>query len=330
MSGPAPRPSVLLLCPGQGAQHVGMGADVAAVSKAAADVFDEASQVLGFDLRTVCATGPAEALLRTDVQQPAILATGAAVLAALDAEGRLPREAVGGAVGLSLGEFTALYAAGALSLADALRLVRERGLGMQEASAAVPSGMSALRCEEAVAAAACEAASRRTGGVCVVANLNAPGQVVVSGDLGTLAAAEEEAKARGVRRPIRLEVAGAFHSPLMAPGARRLEAALQGVAVRRPAFPVWSNVTGRAHDDPAEIRANLIAQVTSPVRFLDDVRAARAAGLASAVEVPPGLVLSGLVGKIDPTLEVRSVPHADAFAQFRWSAPLSPAPGSPA
>jgi len=313
--------STVLLFPGQGAQHVGMGADVAAVSPAAAEVFARAGAVLGFDLRAVCAAGPAAELLRTDVQQPAILATGAAVVTALRAAGKLPASAVGGAIGLSLGEFTALWAAGALPLEDAVRLVRERGIGMQEASAAVPSGMSALRCEEAVAAQACAAAAAKTGGVCVVANLNAPGQVVISGDLPTLAAAEEEAKALGVRRPIRLEVAGAFHSPLMAPGARRLEAALAGVTIARPTFPVWSNVTGRAHDDPAEIRRNLVAQVTSPVRFLEDVRAAKAAGLTRGLEAPPGLVLTGLVGKIDPTIEMKAVPNADAFAAFALGSP---------
>src|SRR5262249_38119778 len=136
-----------LLFPGQGAQHVGMGADVAAASPAAARVFARASEVLRFDLLAVCRDGPASELVKTDVCQPAILATGAAVVAALRESGKLPEGAVGGATGLSLGEFTALVAAGALSLDDALRLVRERGLGMQEASEAVASGMSALRCE---------------------------------------------------------------------------------------------------------------------------------------------------------------------------------------
>ena len=305
-----------LIFPGQGAQHVGMGADVAASSGAARDVFARASRVLGFDLEKVCREGPASELVRTDVQQPAILATGAAVVSALWSSGKLAEAEVAGAFGLSLGEFTALWAAGALSLEDALLLVRERGIGMQEASAAVPSGMTALRCEEAQAEAACAAGRAATQGVCVVANLNAPGQVVISGDLPTLAAAEEAAKAVGIRRPIRLDVAGAFHSPLMAPGARRLEQALARVTVAPPRFPVWSNVTGRSHGDPAEIRANLIAQVTSPVRFLDCVRAARAAGMGVAIEAAPGLVLSGLLHKIDPSITVRSVPNADAFAAF--------------
>lgn len=300
--------------PGQGAQSVGMGADFAGSFPAAKSVFDVAARVLGYDLLAVCANGPASELTRTDVQQPAILATGAAALSALRESGRVGGSEIGGAFGLSLGEFTALWAAGALTLEDALLLVRERGLGMQEASAAVPSGMSALRCEEAVAAEACAKGRATTGGVCVVANLNSPGQVVISGDLPTLSAAEEAAKAAGVRRPIRLDVAGAFHSPLMEPGARRLEKALSTVTVSRPRFPVFSNVTGRAHEDPAEIRANLIAQVTHPVRFMDCVRNAKAAGMDRAVEVAPGLVLTGLLGKIDSTIAVTSVPNADAVA----------------
>ena len=307
-------PFTALVFPGQGAQHVGMGADFAAAYPRARAVYDTAASVLGYDLLALCTAGPAEALVPTDVQQPAILATGAAVVEALRSSGRLPESAVGGAFGLSLGEFTALWASGALSLEDALVLVRERGLGMQEASAAVPSGMSALRCEEPVAQEACARARLVTNGICVVANLNAPGQVVVSGDLLTLAAAEEAAKALGVRRPFRLDVAGAFHSPLMEPGARRLARTLEGVEVRAPRFPVWSNVTGAATLDSAEIRKNLIAQVTNPVRFLACVRSARDAGMARAVEVAPGLVLSGLLGKIDPAIVTTPVPNAEALA----------------
>ena len=302
-----------LVFPGQGAQQVGMGADVAARFPRAKAVFTAASRVLGYDLLEVCAHGPAAELLRTDVQQPAILATGAAVVEALRAAGRLEPGSVAGAFGLSLGEFTALWAAGALALEDALVLVRERGLGMQEASAAAPSGMSALRCEEGVAEEACAKARKATGGVCVVANLNAPGQVVISGDLPTLTAAEEAAKALGARRPARLDVAGAFHSPLMEPGARRLRLALERVIVLSPAFPVWSNVTGRSAEDPKEIRENLVAQVTSPVRFLDCVRAARAAGMARAIEPGPGRVLSGLIQRIEPAVETVSVPDAEAL-----------------
>jgi [acyl-carrier-protein] S-malonyltransferase len=181
--------------------------------------------------------------------------------------------------------------------------------------------MSALRCEEAVAERACAAARGITGGVCVVANLNAPGQVVISGDLATLAEAEKAAAGLGARRAVRLDVAGAFHSPLMAPGARRLERALSAVSVKRPAFPVFSNVTGRAETDPVEIRRNLVAQVTRPVRFLDCVRSARAAGMVRAVEVAPGTVLSALVKRIEPEVEVVGVPDAPALAALAAGRP---------
>jgi [acyl-carrier-protein] S-malonyltransferase len=311
--------STALLFPGQGAQVVGMGVDWADRHPAARAVFDLASRVLGYDLLAICRDGPASELVRTDVQQPAILATGAAAVEAMRAAGALPD--VRAAFGLSLGEFTALWAAGSLSLEDALVLVRERGIGMQEASAARPSGMTALRCEPDVAEQACARARARTGGVCVVANKNAPGQAVVSGDLETLAAAEEEAAALGVRRPARLDVAGAFHSPLMEPGARRLERALAGVCVAPPRVAVYSNVTGRAVSGPDEIRRNLVAQVTSPVLFLDCVRSAAADGVARAVEAPPGVVLSGLLRRIDPNLRVDSAAWADALPAIAAGSP---------
>jgi [acyl-carrier-protein] S-malonyltransferase len=294
--------TLALLCPGQGAQHVGMGTDVAEVHPAAREVFDEASEVLGLDLLRICRDGPEAELVRTDVQQPAILAAGAAGHAALVATGRLSAADVVAAFGLSLGEFTALYLAGALSLRDALVLVRERGLGMQEASEAAPSGLTALRCDEGKAEAICARARKATGGVCSVANLNAPGQVVISGDVASLEAAESVAREEGVRRAVRLPVAGAFHSVLMEPGARRLEQALDRVEIRPPRVPVISNVTARPTSDPGTLRANLVAQVTSPVRFVDCVKAARAMGVQRTLEVAPGRVLSGLVRRIDDGL----------------------------
>jgi [acyl-carrier-protein] S-malonyltransferase len=291
-----------------------MGADVAAAYPAARAVFDRAGEVLGLDLLAVCRDGPESELLRTDLQQPAILAVGAAVTAALRAGGALPEGSVRCAFGLSLGEFTALEAAGALRLEDALFLVRERGLGMQEASERVPSGLTALRCEPEDAEAICAAARAKTGGTCSVANLNGPGQVVISGDLPSLEAAEEAAKARGVRRPTRLPVAGAFHSALMRPGAERLARALEKVTVSKPRVPVVSNVTARATTDPGEIRANLVAQVTSPVRFADCVRAARALGVTRTLETAPGHVLSGLVRRIDETMATDAADTAAALA----------------
>ncbi len=295
--------SIALAFPGQGAQHVGMGVDVADAYPAARAVFDTASEVLGLDLLAVCRDGPAEELVRTDLQQPAILAVGAAVTEALRANGGLDDAALTACFGLSLGEFTALYAAGALSLEHALVLVRERGLGMQEASEATPSGMLALRCDVDVAEAVCAGAREQTGGVLSVANLNAPGQVVISGDVPSLDAAAVVAKEHGMRRVSRLPVAGAFHSSLMQPGAERLERTLDKVEVREPRVPVISNVTAEATRDPEQIRRNLVMQVTNPVRFVECVKTARALGTQRVVETAPGRVLSALMRRIDPELE---------------------------
>lgn len=299
--------TVALAFPGQGAQKIGMGVDIADAFPAARRVFDAASDVLGLDLYAVCRDGPAEELVRTDLQQPAILAVGAAVTDALRETGRLLDDSLTCTFGLSLGEFTALYAAGALSLRDALTLVRERGLGMQEASEAVPSGMSALRTEVATAHAICAAAREATGGVCSVANMNAPGQVVISGDLPSLDAAEAVAKAEhGIRRASRLPVAGAFHSSLMQLGADRLARTLEDIEVSAPRVPVISNVTAKPTRDPDEIRRNLVMQVTNPVRFVDCVKQATVLGTKQVIEPAPGRVLSSLIRRIEPELPVAS------------------------
>jgi [acyl-carrier-protein] S-malonyltransferase len=305
-----------LVCPGQGAQRVGMGVDVAAAFPAARDVFRRASAALGLDLLAVCRDGPESELLRTDVQQPAILTVGAAVLAAVRAGGGLPPGRLVAAFGLSLGEFTALQAAGVLTLEDAVRLVRERGLGMQEASERVPSGMLALPCEQDVAERLCAEVRQATGGVLSVANLNAPGQVVISGDLPSLAEAEARAKAAGIRRTTRLPVAGAFHSELMRPGAERLARALERVPLSPPSVPVIPNATARPTRDVGEIRAALLAQVTSPVRFVESVRAAHALGATATLEPAPGTVLSGLVRRIEPSLATHNVSTADLLTAF--------------
>lgn len=303
-----------LACPGQGAQRLGMGVDVAAAHPAAADVFRRASAVLGLDLLATCRDGPESELVRTDLQQPAILAVGAAVIAALRAGGALPEGRLVCAFGLSLGEFTALHAAGVLGLEDAVALVRERGLGMQEASERVPSGMTALPVEQAVAEQLCAEVRAATGGTCSVANLNAPGQVVISGDIPSLERAEALAKERGVRRATRLPVAGAFHSALMQPGAERLARALERVTLKAPSIPVIPNATARPTRDVGEIRDALMRQVTSPVRFVECVQAAHALGAKAVLEPAPGNVLCGLVRRIEPALETLPAANADAVA----------------
>jgi [acyl-carrier-protein] S-malonyltransferase len=311
-----------LACPGQGAQRLGMGVDVAAAYPAAAEVFRRAGAVLDLDLLAICRDGPASELGRTDLQQPAIRTVGAAVIAALRAGGALPQSRLVAAFGLSLGEFTALTAAGVLALEDAVALVRERGLGMQEASERVRSGMTALAVERDVAEALCAAARAATGGVCSVANLNAPGQVVISGDLDSLDKAEALAKEQGVRRPTRLPVAGAFHSTLMQPGAERLAKALARVKLAAPSLPVIPNATARPTRDVGEIRAALLAQVTSPVRFVECVEAARALGAEGLLEPAPGTVLASLVRRIDPALVMYGAPTSEAVAELLAAVPV--------
>ena len=301
-----------LLCPGQGAQAVGMGVAWASRSARAREVFARASEVLGFDLLKLCAEGPAGKLTRTDVCQPAILVTSAACLAALLEEGRIEASQIHVALGLSLGEYTALHAAGVLSLEDAVRLVRLRGVAMQEASEKAASGMtSVIGISPAEAAEVCAAATRQ-GGVCVVANLNSPGQVVLSGDKDALARAEAAAAERGFKRSVRLEVAGAFHSPLMEPARARLEAAIAAAEFRKPRFPVIGNVDGNPASDPKVLRGNLVRQLTSPVLFEASLRRAIADGAAKFVELSPGRVLCGLVKKIDRAIPREAFDGGDA------------------
>lgn len=298
--------TVGLLCPGQGAQAVGMGVAWAEASRAAADVFARSSEALGFDLLRLCGEGPAERLRRTDVCQPAILATSAASLAALVEDGRLDPASVTVALGLSLGEYTALYAAGVLELEDAVRLVRLRGEAMQEASDAAPSGMTTVLGIGRDEADEVCAEVTKAGGVCVVANLNSPGQVVLSGDTEALDRAEAAAAERGYARAIRLEVAGAFHSPLMEPARARLETAIEATKFSPARFPVIANVDAEPSEDPAKLKGDLVRQLTSPVLFEASLRRAIADGAERFVELSPGRVLKGLMRKIDRGFPVES------------------------
>lgn len=283
-----------VLFPGQGAQAPGMGRDFAERHPSAARVFAEANDVLGYDLRALCFEGPAETLTLTTHAQPAIYVCSAAVATVLRETGRL--EGTIAAAGLSLGEYTALWFAGAYSFADGLRLVKRRGAAMQAASDAVRSGMvSLLGADRATAARVADLA--RGDGVLVVANLNGPGQIVLSGDLEACGRVPAAAKEAGVRRAIPLQVAGAFHSPLMAPAEAELERALAETKVSDPRLPVVSNVTGRPVATAAEIRGLLARQVTQPVLWEDSMHALRALGCERFVEPAPGTVLSGLVKK---------------------------------
>jgi [acyl-carrier-protein] S-malonyltransferase len=291
--------SVALLCPGQGSQRVGMAKDLAEAypeARAALGLVDEA---LGFALTDVMWEGPEELLTRTDHAQPAILAHTAAAWAVVGPQlaGR-----VAGAAGHSLGEYSAYVAAGALGLAEAARLVRRRGELMHEAGTARPGTMAAVMGLDAErVASACREASGG-GGVVVAANLNAPDQIVISGDPATVTRAGELLEAAGAKRVIPLKVSGAFHSPLMAPAAERFGAALDAASLVAPVFPVVANASAEPVRASDVARRLLDAQLTSPVRWVDSVRAlATLAGDgATFVEIGPGNVLTGLAKRVLP------------------------------
>jgi [acyl-carrier-protein] S-malonyltransferase len=295
----------VLMFPGQGSQCVGMhlAGDGTELDPA---TLDEANDALGMDLRRVLAEGPEELLARTEVTQPAILAASLAAWRHL--QRKEPSLTVLGAAGHSLGEFSALVAAGSLTLADALRLVRLRGLAMQEAVPLGVGGMAAiLGLDDATVAGLC--AEHAHGEVVGLAGLNCPGQVAIAGHVGAVdrvVAASEPAGGVGKR----LAVSAPFHSPLLAPAATRLAEALEDVPLRAPTFPVFHNVDGATAPDVATIRARLVAQVTLPVRWVDCARALSTLGAETAFECGPGRTLAGLQRRIDKSLPVRSASAA--------------------
>lgn len=301
-----------VLCPGQGAQVVGMG-KVWAADPAAAEVFAEADRVLGLPLSKICFEGPEEALNRTDVAQAALFACGVACYRAMRAEGHRP---LTGAAGLSLGELTALHLAGAFDFASGLKLVRLRGQAMQDAAESTAGGMVALMgADEEQARALCEAAtgdlpdSQR---VLVPANFNCPGQIVLSGTKAACEAALAQAEKMGLKAKS-IVVAGAFHSPLMKRAAERLGAALEQVHWQLPRVPVLSNVTGLPHEaDIASIKRRLVEQVTAPVRWEQCMRWAIGHGRGQFVELEPAKVLGGLMRRIDASVRVEKAQRAAA------------------
>lgn len=286
--------------PGQGAQAPGMGRDFAEAFPEARALFDRAGAVLGWDLARVCFEGPAEELTKSDRAQPAIFVVSVAAYEAL--RRARPRAVWAAAAGLSSGEWAALHAAGALEFEDAIRVLEARGRFMQEACQARPGAMlSVIGLDRAALERVCAESGAE------IANLNSPEQTVLSGTREAIAAAEPLAAAAGARKCIRLNVAGAFHSSLMQPAADRLREALAGVRFRAPAFPVLSNVTGRPHGGPDEIREAMVRQVTGSVRWVDDVEWMRSAGVGRYIECGPGRVLTGLVKRIDKTAALHNI-----------------------
>lgn len=287
-----------VLFPGQGSQFVGMGADLFA---ARPDLLgSRADDVLGWSLRDLCLDGPEEALTRTEHAQPALFALSYALWEELAS--RLDVAPIASA-GHSLGEYTALAAAGALTFDDALAVVAERGRAMASAADLEPSGMAALIGVDVPAAEEIASSRRAEGGRLYVANINAPGQVVVAGAAADIDWVEAEARSLGVKKAVRLKVAGAFHSPFMAPAAARVAEAVAGLAVAEPRFPVYANVTA-APVTGATVSDLLVSQVVSPVRFADALERMGAAGADTFVHVGPGDVTAGMARRAVPEASV--------------------------
>jgi [acyl-carrier-protein] S-malonyltransferase len=287
------------LFPGQGAQTVGMGAALAASLSAARELFDRAADILGYDLLQLCTNGPEAKLNSTIHSQPALYVCSLAALEQLKKQSPQTVDACAVTAGLSLGEYTALTFAEAISFDDGLRVVAERGRAMQDASDASPSGMvSILGLERDQVDELCDKA--RDGDVLQIANLLCRGNIVVSGGLDACGRVGQLAESAGAMKVIPLAVAGAFHTPLMRPAVERLAAALDDVEIRKPRIPVLSNVDAAPHDDPSAIRDLLVRQVVSPVLWEDAMHHLLADyGVEKCYEIGPGRVLSGLLKRIE-------------------------------
>ncbi len=298
-------PHVAFLFPGQGAQAVGMGRELCVKLPAAKALFDAASAVLGYDLLAVCSDGPVDKLNATDVSQPAIYVASLAALESLKESDPAVLNDVAGVAGLSLGEYTALTFAGALSFEDGLRVVQARGRAMQDAADATEGGMvSILGLERFQVEAICDEAA--SAGTVQIANLLCPGNIAVSGERAALTTVERLASEKGART-VRLAVAGAFHTNLMKPADDKLAAALANVELKAPRMPVWSNVDAKPHTDPAEVRELLVRQVVSPVLWEETIRGLLADGFDRFYEVGPGRVLAGLLKRVLRKAEIVNV-----------------------
>lgn len=296
-----------LLFPGQGSQILGMGKELAEGFPAAREVFSEVDSALGQKLSDIMWDGPQETLTLTENAQPAIMAVSIAALRVLEKEAgfNLAKEAAYVA-GHSLGEYSALCAAGSLSLSDTAKLLRLRGIAMQKAVPPGEGAMAALLGADMAQAA--EIAGEAAGNaVCAVANDNAPGQVVISGSKAAIDRAVEIAKSKGVKRAMLLPVSAPFHCPLMQPAAEAMKAALASAKIAAPSVPVVANVTASAVSDPETIRRLLVEQVTGVVRWRESVEYLKAQGVARAIEIGAGKVLSGLVKRIAPEIECVNV-----------------------
>ncbi|MDP7034470.1 MAG: ACP S-malonyltransferase [Planctomycetota bacterium] len=300
----------VIMFPGQGAQKVGMGRENFENHPVAREIFQQADEILGFDLSRICFEGPEEELERTDVSQPAILVSSVASLEAYRAAGGDFGDP-GVTLGLSLGEYTALWYAGVLSFEDAVRLVRLRGQCMQEACEKISSGMLSVIGLDRVALEAV-AQKAAEGEVLQLANFLAPKQIVLSGAAGALERASVLAQEAGARKTVPLAVAGAFHSELMRSAQERLAAEVDRIEMNVPRIPVMVNVDAVLLSDVAEIRSALVRQLTGAVYWVDSMRQLVAQGGSSFYEVGPGRVLSGLLKRVDRKVTSISIDNVDS------------------
>lgn len=292
---------VALIFPGQGAQHPGMGREFYETSPEAKAVFDAAEGVIA-GVKDVTFNGPPEKLTSTKYCQPAIFTFSVAALKALEAHPKFKNITPSFACGLSLGEYSALVACGALFFEETLRLVERRSFYMEEATKLKKGAMAAvIGMDKDKLVAICA----QTGAE--VANFNSPDQIVITGEADKVAKASEVVQAAGAKRVIPLDVSGAFHSSLMRPAVAKFEVDLRRAALRLSKFPVISNVDAKPETDPEKIRRNLALQITSPVQWVDSARAIAAAGVTTFLEIGPGTVLKGLIRKIDPQLTVHNI-----------------------
>lgn len=304
--------------PGQGAQFPGMGKELYESDAKARELFDKANEILGFKITDIMFGEDAEALKATNVTQPAVFlhsvicercsggndALGASSECGLSPQGIITPGAPDMVAGHSLGEFSALVACGALSFEDALRLVAIRASAMQKCCEMVPGTMAAIIGGDA---SIIESTCAEVGGIVVPANYNGDSQIVISGEVSAVTAACEALKAKGVKRALPLQVGGAFHSPLMEPARKELGEAIEKVSFKKPVCPIYQNVDAQPHTDPNEIKANLLMQLTSPVRWTQSVRNMIADGADSFTEFGPGTVLQNLIKKINPEVSLSGV-----------------------